>query len=106
MSSLYRASWRVLSAAFLVEPPPLLGWMGGAPAAATPLLSRGVIYGPSVALGVSTPTVDLFTIEAPVASNLEFRQLFPFDQPVDRRRMYPQVFRNVFDCQDRCHCDC
>ena len=61
----------------------------------------GIIYGSSAALGVVTPTVDRLPIEAPVASNLECRQLLHFDQAVNRRGMYPQVFCNVFEFKDR-----
>jgi hypothetical protein len=51
-------------------------------------------------LSVSTPAVERLSIEAPVASEFECRQLFLFEQPVDGRGMDPQVFCNIVQCQD------
>jgi hypothetical protein len=46
--------------------------------------------------GMSGPLVDRFTIEAPVATQLEGGQLSLFHEAVDRRRMYAQIACDFF----------
>lgn len=48
---------------------------------------------------LALPPLDSRTAETPAAGHSESRQAFLFEQPVDRRRMDPQVLGQLFDRQ-------
>jgi len=48
------------------------------------------------AFGLSGPLIDRFTIEAPVATQLEGGQLSLSQKAINRRGMYAQIARDFF----------
>ena len=57
----------------------------------------------TAAFRFGAPTIERLEIEAPIATDLERRQLLLFEQTIDRGRVHPQVTRNLFQCHHSCH---
>src|SRR5487761_407332 len=54
-------------------------------------------------LRLAAPPIDRFEIEAPVAADLEGGQFFFLEQPVNRRRMHPQIACDLFQSKHSRH---